>query len=101
MESAHRAFFALLIFFALNAERRLRPRLETLLADRFVADLAHAERAVLDLLEREVELRQQALLASTQTELEGLDVLARCEVHLVREIIRVERHAFGQHLPRA
>src|SRR6185312_14750156 len=74
--SAHRALFALLILFALDAERGLGPRLETLLTDRLLADLADAERPFLDLLEREIELVEQALLAAAKTELERLEVLA-------------------------
>src|SRR4051794_16126773 len=78
---AHRALFTLLIFLALDAQGRLRTRFEALLTDRLFADFADAERAVFDLLQREVELREQALLATTKTELERLEVLARCEIH--------------------
>src|SRR4029079_1934148 len=67
--SAHRALFPLLILFALDTERRLGARLEALLPDRLLADLADAERVVLDLLQREIELRREALLAAAQTEL--------------------------------
>src|SRR6185369_4460549 len=73
---AHRALFALLILFALDTERGLGTGFEALLADRVFADLADPERAVRDLLQREVELRQQALLATAEAELERLEVLA-------------------------
>src|SRR5665647_2619196 len=96
--STHRALFALLILFALDAEARLGPRLEALLTDRLVADFADPERAVFYLLECVVELGQQALLAATKAELERLDVLARGEVHLVGKVICVEHHAFREHL---
>src|SRR5262249_45342745 len=68
--SAHRALFALLILFALDAEGGLRARFEPLLSDGLLTDLADAERAVVDLLEREVQLVEQALLAAAQAELE-------------------------------
>ena len=42
----HRALFALLVLLALDAQRGLRPRLEPLLADRLLADLAEPERAL-------------------------------------------------------
>src|SRR5262245_30686671 len=99
---AHRALFALLVFLALDAQRGLGPCFEALLADRLLADLADAERAVGDLLEREIELGQQALLATAQAELERLKVLARRQVHLVGQVVGVERHVLHrQHLSRA
>src|ERR1041384_4703058 len=99
--SSHRALFALLVFLALDAERGLGPRLESLLADRLFANLADAERAVRDLLQREVELGQQTFLATAQPELERLEVLARRQVHLVRKVVGIERHVLHrQHLPR-
>src|SRR6185295_15868271 len=99
---AHRALFALLVFFALDAQRGLGPRFEALLADRLLADLADAERTVGDLLQREIELGQQTLLAAAQAELERLQVLARRQVHLVRQVVGVKRHVLDrQHLSRA
>src|SRR4051812_26505843 len=97
--SAHGPLFALLVFLALDAQRGLGPRLEPLLADRLIADLADPEGAVRDLLERQVQLGQQALLAAAQAELERLEVLARRQVHLVRQVVGVERHVLHrQHL---
>src|SRR5690606_22730371 len=51
-----------------------------------------------DLLERQLELGQVALLAATQAELEGLQVLAGGQVHLVRQIARIKDHVVGQRL---
>src|SRR5579883_76806 len=83
---------ALLILLAADAERRLRPSLEPLDGDLLAALLADAERALFDLLERLLDLVEEALLAATQAERERLQVLARGEIHLVGQIIGVERH---------
>src|SRR5690606_3605309 len=83
-----------------DAERRLGPRLETLDGDLFAAVLADAEAAVFDLPKSFLDLVEEDLLTAAQTEREGLQILARGEVHLVREIVRVEGHVLFERLLR-
>jgi hypothetical protein len=52
--SAQRSLFALLVFFAFNAQRRLGPGFKSLFANRFVADIAHAKSSSFDLAQRHV-----------------------------------------------
>jgi ABC-type multidrug transport system fused ATPase/permease subunit len=91
---------ALLVFLATDAEAGLGPSLEPLLADRLLARLAGAEGAVIDLLERELQLGQQALVATAQPELERLGVLGLGQVHLVGQVAGVEGHVLVEGLAR-
>src|SRR5262245_4982963 len=84
------ALVALLVFLAADAQRRLRPRFEALHADRIAALFAGAELAALDLAERRLDLVEEVALAAAQAQREGLDVLARRQVDLVRHLVRVE-----------
>src|SRR5262249_45305724 len=93
-------FHALLILFAANAERGLGARLEALDRDLLAALFADAERAVFDLGERLLDLVEEDLLAAPEAEGKRLEVLTRAEVHLVGEIVRVERHVLFQRLLR-
>ena len=68
--------------------------------DRLVALLADAEGAFVDLRERVIDLREKRLFTSAQPEREGLEVLGGCEVHLVGEVVGVERHLVQQRLLR-
>src|SRR5262249_10513915 len=77
---------------------RLGARLETLnrnLLSTFVAD---AEAAAFDLLQRLLNLVQKDLLATPQAKGEGLQVLTRSEIHLVGQIVGVERHVLVERL---
>src|SRR5262245_4718384 len=84
------ALVLLLLGLAVDAELRHRARLESLEADLLAAALAFAVDALLDLLERLLDLRQQTALALAQPPLEGEAHLGRGRVDLVREIVRVE-----------
>src|SRR5262249_39246438 len=84
------ALLPLLVFLAADAQARLGAGLEALHRDLFLARLAGAEASVLDLLEGAVDLVEERLLAATQAERERLLVLARREVHLVGQVVRVE-----------
>src|SRR5581483_7169169 len=66
--------------------------------DLLLALLALAEAAVLDLEEGLLDLPEEGLLAAAETERERLEVLARREVHLVREVVRVEGHVLVERL---
>src|SRR4051794_17200973 len=78
---------ALLILLAADAERGLRSCLETLDRDLFAALFADAEAALLDLAEGLLDLVEEDLLATAEPEGERLEVLARSEVHLIRQIV--------------
>src|SRR5688572_29890710 len=90
----------LLVFFAADAERRLRSRFEALDRDLFAALFTDAEASVLDLAERLLDLVEEHLLAPAEAERERLKVLARSEVHLIREIVGVEGHVLLERLLR-
>src|ERR687886_643094 len=94
-----RLLLLLLLFLAADAECRHGASLEALHRDLLLALLADAERAVLDARERLVDLREEELLAVAQAEDHGLRVLARGEVDLVGEVVRVEAGLLGQRLP--
>src|SRR6185295_18689462 len=74
--------------------------LEALDRDLLAALLADPEAAVLDLPESLLDLVEEDLLAAAQTERERLEVLARGEIHLVGQIVRVEGHVLLERLLR-
>src|SRR3990172_2126182 len=89
----------ILLLLAADAEGRDRARLEALDRDLLLAFLADSEGVVLDPGERLVDLGEEKLLAVAQPEDHRLGVLARGEVDLVREIVRVEARLLGERLP--
>src|SRR5262249_46093494 len=66
--------------------------------DLFLALFTETERTFFDLLESLLDLVEEALLSAAETEGEALEVFARGEVHLVGQIVRVERHVVVQGL---
>src|SRR5690606_9054249 len=97
-DSAEIALDAFLILFAADAERRLGAGLEALERDFLAALLAVAEAAVLDAVERLLNLVQEDLLAAAQTEGERLQVLAGRQVHLIGQVVLIEGHVLGERL---
>src|SRR5262249_55335082 len=93
-------FYSLLVFLAADAEVRLGARFEALQRDLLLALFALTERALLDLHEGLLDLVEERLLAATEAKRERLKVLAGREIHLVREIVRVEHHVFVEGLLR-
>src|SRR5262249_50861211 len=91
---------ALLILFAADAERRLGPCLETLDRNLLATLLTDSEATVFDLAKCLLDFVEEHFFAATETKRERLEVFARGEVHLVRQIVRVERHVFLERLLR-
>ncbi len=58
--------------------------------------LCHGCHHLLSVLVEGVDLLEEGLLTAPQPECEGLEVFARCEVHLVREIVGSKRHVLGE-----
>src|SRR3569833_1141562 len=85
-----------LIFLAANAQRGLQARFQSLQGDGVATVLTDTERAVADLRQRVIDLLEEDLLAPAQAKRERLQVLRRREVHLVRHVVRVERHVLIQ-----
>src|SRR4029079_12517368 len=94
------ALDALLVLFAADAKRRFRSSFETLVRDRLAALLARTKRAISHPLECLLDLGQKDLLPASQPEGERLQVLAGGQVHLVRKVVRVQRHVLAQRLLR-
>src|SRR6185503_11544299 len=83
-------FYALLILFAADTERGFGTRFQALDGDLLAAVVTGAEAAVVDLLDCLLDLVQERFFAATQTKREGLEVLARRQIHFVRQVVRVE-----------
>src|SRR5262249_42516945 len=85
-DSAVVFFHPLLVFFAADAERRFGAGFEALDRNVFAALFARAECAVVDLRQGLRDLVQERLLTTAQPEGERLEIFARREVHLVRQV---------------
>ena len=80
-------FFLLFLFcFAVNAEGGDRPGQQSFFGNGAAANFANAEGSLLDLDQSLVDFGEEGALATAKAKLKGLQILTRCEIHLVGQI---------------